>query len=348
MRLGPDEKLLSRSDVAVGWEVNIVRGRQTLATNVPVRGVVVDATSDRVIPQQISYLLPSSWSPRDPADAAQNKGQTSQLTALLRIAGVDYRVEIGWYKHVSWEETSGGIKVVAQDLMLLLDEDPFTWPSSPPQRATFFSELQRLAGDHLPVKLDSPDFKIGTSFQWGHSRTEAIRDLAAAYGMEYAVKPDGYLHAWKIRDARVTAATYTAKDLLLEGLKKSGPRRPNYFTAFGVDESDKEKGIRRWAATARAVGGLDPALYGIKREVSQVDSATSQRQVTQAANRLAAEAGIVVEERSLEVGFDPRLELGDVCGFIVDDADVFAGRVKAYSMGDADQTMRVDVEVLQW
>lgn len=222
MRAGPDVALLARDDVAIGFRIDVVLGglgRRVLALDVPATGLTFDATAERVVPEQISYTLPLDWVPTDPHDAAAGFGQRSHVWAIQEIDGQRFETEIGWFLHDNeWEETGHGVTVRAHGLMQILEENPLIWPSSPPKGATLLSELQRLATG-IPVRLDGvADTAIPTSLQWERSRPEAIRDLCEAQGLHFAVRPDGYLHVWPRRTARIVDATYTVEDLLLPHL----------------------------------------------------------------------------------------------------------------------------------
>ena len=211
MRPGPSDL---RGSVGVGARVSVMRGRDVLAVDVPAQDVVFEWTSERVVPGQMTYVASADWVPTDALSPLNNYGQRSRVVALLDVDGVPAEIELGWFLHTAWEEQDdGSVKVTALDLMQTLEENPMTWPSSPPSGATILSELRRLALP-LPVVLDSmEDQPIERTVTWGESRTEAIRDLCQARGLEYGVKPDGYLHVWERRDGRDPVAHYDARDL---------------------------------------------------------------------------------------------------------------------------------------
>ena len=161
MRPGPNDL---RGSVAVGARVEVVRGRDVLAVDVPVRDVVVDASSDRVVPLQLTYTAPRSMAPTHPLDVLNNFGQRTHLSMVLDVDGVPSTVEIGWFLHTAWKEQDDGVQVTAVDLMQTLVENPLTWPSSPPSGATVLSELRRLcamdSGTGLPVILESGNASV--------------------------------------------------------------------------------------------------------------------------------------------------------------------------------------------
>ena len=177
MRPGPSTRVLG-AGVAIGARVDIILGNRVIAASLDVADLQVDWTGDRVVPGQATYVLPHHMLPEQPHDPANNYGQRSHLVAVMDTIEGRHEVDLGWWQHETWAEETSGIKVTCLDLMQVLEKDPMAWPSSPPSGATVRSELQRLAGT-LPVVLDegAADSAMSTAIQWGHSRTEAIRDL---------------------------------------------------------------------------------------------------------------------------------------------------------------------------
>jgi hypothetical protein len=359
MRPGPSDL---RGSVGVGARVEVVRGREVLATDVPVQDVVVDATQDRVVPTQLTYTAPRDWVPEHELSPLSNFGQRSHVSMVLDVDGTPATVEIGWFLHTAWEEQDDGVQVTAVDLMQTLVDNPLDQPSSPPSGASLLGELRRMcageSGTGLPVVLDDPvDRSVPRTTQYGTNRAENVRDLCESYGLEYAVKPDGYLHVWARRDGRKPVAHYSAKDLgtpgtagvLLDAPRKSQDRRPNRWTVVGTQGSgdDEQVFVAKASATQPP---YDIAGYGIVRARYEMNQATSQAQVTAAAQTYMRNAMITSETRSLEIPADPRLELGDIISAQTDTGEMLTGRVTAYSLpvSEPDARMRVDVGVLKW
>lgn len=355
MRPGPVDL---RGSVGGGARVSVMRGREVLAVDVPVVDVVVDATQDRVVPIQVTYLAPSDWVPTDPLSPLSNFGQRSRVVSVLDVDGAPAEVELGWFLHTEWEEQDDGVQVTCVDLMQTLVENPLTWPSSPPSGATVLSELRRLcsmdSGTGLPVILESGNASVPRTTQYGTDRAENVRDLCDSYGLEYAVKPDGYLHAWAQRDGRDPVAHYSAVDLgtpgtsgvLLSAPRKSQDRRPNRWTVVGSGDGDAQ-----WSSTVSSTQApYEPSAYGIVTARYEMNQASSQSQVAKAAQTYQRDAVVTSETRSLEIPADPRLELGDVISAETDTGEMLVGRIVAYSLpvDDPSARMRVDVETLQW
>ena len=359
MRPGPGDL---RGSVGVGARVSVMRGRDVLATSVPVGDVVVDATADRVVPLQVTFMAPRDWVPEHPLSPLNNFGQRSHVSMVLDVDGVSSTVEIGWFLHTAWEEQDDGVRVTAVDLMQTLVDNPLDQPSSPPAGASILSELRRLcageSGTGLPVVLDDPvDRSVPRTTQYGTDRAENVRDLLESYGLEASVKPDGYLHVWSRRDGRKPVAHYSAKDLgtpgtagvLLDAPRKSQDRRPNLWTVVGTQGSGDDEQVYI-AKTSATQPPYDIAGYGIVRARYEMNMATSQAQVAQAAQTYQRNAMVTSEKRSLEIPADPRLELGDIISAQTDTGEMLTGRVTAYSLpvSAPDARMRTDIEVLQW
>lgn len=359
MRSGPSDL---RGSVGVGARVEVVRGREVLAVSVPVVDVVVDATQDRVVPTQLTFSAPRDWVPEHELSPLNNFGQRSHVSMVLDVDGTPTTVEIGWFLHTAWEEQDDGVRVTAVDLMQTLVDNPLDQPSSPPSGASLLGELRRMcageSGTGLPVVLDDPvDRSVPRTTQYGTDRAENVRDLCESYGLEYAVKPDGYLHVWRTRDGRSPVAHYSARDLgtpgtsgaLLDAPRKSQERRPNHWTVVGTQGSGDDEQVYI-AKTSATQPPYDVAGYGIVRARYEMNMATSQAQVSQAAQTYQRNAMVTSETRSLEIPADPRLELGDIISAQTDTGEMLTGRVAAYSLpvDDSSARMRVDIEVLLW
>lgn len=347
---GPGVDQLAKPS-SVGVRVSSVLAGQTLALDIPCADVVVDGTSNRTVPHQLQFDVPLSWMPTHDRSPLANKGQRLHVWSTLSVGGRPFSFDRGWFQIEHWEQSGDVVQVTALDLMRTLETDPMSWPSSPPRGATLKSELQRLAGG-MPVHFEATDKPISTATQWDRDRVKSIKDLCEAHGLEYGVKPDGYLHVWAHRTGGDKAATYAAKNLLLDASRASGERRPNRWLAVGSKtegSGDDAKEIR-WAYEAKADYPPYGSEYGIVREIMEISSAESPAQVTQAANRAFSDSLIVSEKRPLEIVLDPRVELGDVIGVVPDEGSPFVGRVEAFSMplSDPSARMRVDVGVLSW
>ena len=234
MRPGPSTRALA-GPVAVGARIDVHLGRTVVALDIPCEDVQIDWASDRVVPGKLTYTCPASLVPESPASALSNFGQRSHVVAILETRDGRDEVDLGWWQHQSWEEESSGkVKVECLDLLQVLEQDPMAWPSSPPSGATVLSEAQRLAGS-LPVVLDpgTPNPLVPVSTQWGHSRTEAIRDLCRPRGINWGVKADGCLHLWAQGSGSEPVARYSGRDMLIEAPRKSVERRPNRWVVVG-------------------------------------------------------------------------------------------------------------------
>lgn len=353
MRPGPSTEVL-KGVVAVGARIDVHLGRTVVALDVPCEDVQIDWASDRIVPGKLTYTCPSGWVPDSPAAALNNYGQRSHVLMVLETPTGRDSVDLGWWQHQTWEEdASGKVKVEALDLMQLLEQDPMAWPSSPPSGATVLTEAQRLAGA-LPVVLDpgTPNPLVSPSTQWGHSRSEAIRDLCVARGLNWAVKADGQLHLWKQTDAREPVARYTGRDLLVEAPRKSVDRRPNRWVSVGSpQQEDDKKPAVRWTGTALNTSWpYEPSMYGWVTDRREFNAASSAAAVRQAANTNMLTALSAASKRSLEIVPDPRLEVGDVIAVHTDADEIIVGKIVAYSLpvDKPGGLMRVDVEELAW
>lgn len=353
MRPGPSLEALA-GPVAVGARISVHLGGRVIAVDVPCEDVQIDWASDRVVPGKLTYTCPADWVPTSPHDALNNFGQRAHVVMVLETPAGRDEVDLGFWQHQSWEEdASGKIKVEALDLLQVLEQDPMAWPSSPPAGATVLTEAQRLAGT-LPVTLDpgTPNPLVSPSTQWGHSRTEAIRDLCVARGLNWAVKEDGCLHLWAQTDAGAPVARYTGRDLLIQAPRKSVDRRANRFVVTGSpQETDQSKPAVKWTGVATATSWpYEPTVYGWVTDRKEFQAAASAGAVRAAANTNLRNALAAASKRSVEIAADPRLEAGDVIAVHTDAGEVIVGKIVAYSLpvDKPGGQMRVDVEELAW
>ena len=239
------------------------------------------------------------------------------------------------------------MKVKAVDLLQLVEEDSVAWPSSPPKNQRLGDEVQRLVGTTLAVKYSGPNSLVDTGLQFKTDRLDNLTDLCAAYGLEYRMRPDGFLHVFPLSNEVV--ATYDAKDLLVDASRRSSERKPNRWLAVGSKSETKNKVTKetRWSFEAKATVEPYGPAYGVFRDRIAVQSATNQTMVTRAANNAMKAAIGVIGSRSFEIVPDPRLEIGDVAMFVTNHGSV-VGRTTATSLpvDDPQGLMRVDVEII--
>lgn len=358
MRPGPSTDALAGS-VVVGVRMESMLGREVLATSIPAWDVVLDETDDRVVPGELTFTVPLVCLPTHDRHPLANMGQRVHVTQVLTCDGVPSSVEIGWYKIDSWSEEDDGVKVTARDLLMVLDENPLTWPSSPPAGATVLSEARRMCAP-LPVVLDAGvvDRAVPRTTQWGTSRTENLRDLADSYGLAYRVEPDGYVHLRPAEAGGTPVAYYSAVDSgapgarpghLISAPRSSVDRRPNRWTVVGTQGSGDEE--QQFAATVENTAPpFDPDTYGWVTARYEMNMATSQSQVMQAAQTRMRNAAVVIEVRRLEIPADSRLQRRDVISARAASGEIVVGAIKAFSLpvSNHDDSMLVDVEVQRW
>ena len=350
MLSGPSSQTLTGS-LAIGCKISVWRGKTCLATSLPVWDVILDATTKRNVQRQLSFTTSADYTPTHPLDTVNNFGQRVHCWQVLeRPDGSRSEVDLGWFRIEDWEEDEDGgtVSVEAVDLLVLVEEDVAAWPSSPPRNQSLQAEVQRLVGSTLAVQYAGPKKTVDTTLQFQTDRLANLADLCLAYGLQYRMRPDGYLHVWPLDDRIV--ATYTAKDLLLSSPRQSAERKANRFLAVGSKtEGSGDKAVEtKWSFEAKATVAPYDSAYGVKRERLEVQAATNQSMVTAAANQ-AMKAGIsTLGFRALSIVADPRLELGDTCMFVPADSSdkPFRARVVAFSLQvDRPSSMRVDVEI---
>lgn len=361
MRVGPPSDVLAQA-VSMWPVVDIVRGGRVLAVDLPVEGVKLEATATRVVQSKLSFEAPLSMTPRGPLDPLNWFGQRAVVRVVTEtVDGRRFETPLGQYMIGNWSTGKDSVSVDAFDLTQMLEDDPMPWASSPAPWATFRSELQRLAGN-LPVVVEGvgPNVPVASSYQWGNSRTDAVRSLATAFGCDTRMGADGCLHVVKRRDASMYDAVYEAATLG-DGLPGNGllveadpappwkERQPNRWVVTGTVGGDTDG--QKFSATRERTGEpFDPDAYGWVTSLHNLSGASSQQAVEEAVDARMRGDVDALESRSIGIVPDPRIEIGDVVYVATEWGESFAGRVTAYSMSlsDVKSTMRVDLGILMW
>ncbi|WP_172121421.1 hypothetical protein [Actinomyces faecalis] len=333
----------------VGVRVDVLRGGVVIASDVPVSDVKAEWSTERTVQGVLTYKAPCQWAPREPLDALNVYGQRSLVTVVLRSpSGREWEVPLGVWLHTSWQVRDGSVEVIAKGLFQVLEEDPLAWPGSPAAGATLRSTLEGLASP-LPVVLDEgvEDRAVAAGTQWGRSRTEAIRDLAAAHGAAVRAGADGALHVYPVRGA--------AGGLICEPASLPGGLRGNgLLLSLSPAQASETRPPNRWRATSG--DGADGRLAERTRtdppfEPDAYGWVTDHREVGEGSVWAAVEpvalAPTALSSRTLTTVLDPRVELGDIVT-AYDGDETVTGRVRAVSMPlcDLDGGMRVDIDLL--
>ena len=342
MRPGPDEKLLTQG-VTVGVRVAIMRGSRVLATDVPAVNVQLDVSADSVVPEKLSYDAPLNWLPRAPLDPLNSFGQRSHVTVIQEVAGQRFETALGWFTHGSrenpgWTETDSSVQVTGFGLLQLAEDDPLPWPSSPPVGQLLSREFCRLS--NIPIILDGvADVIVPRTSQWGTSRTEAVRDLADSYGLDYRVEPDGYLHVFPTPDPYHQMPVAVYEGVVIDAPREGMPRRANRVVVTGSGEKEAQY----TSTSALNVSPYD-GDYGRVTERVELSGTSTARAVADAAAARQRMMLFSTQVRSVMMVPDPRIEIDDLITCIADSGEIITGRVIAYSWSQ-NQQMRVDVEV---
>lgn len=337
--------------LAVGARVSVHRGPTTLVEDLPVEDVTLDVTGRRNVRRQLTVTTTSDFVPDAPLDPVNNFGHRLHAWQVLQTpTGKQIGIDLGWFLIESWEEDpdAGAMTVEAGDLTRLIETDQAAWPSSPPKNQRLRAELQRLAGNQVPIILDwDQNPLVDATLQFQTDRLANLADLCASHGLDMGMKPDGYLHFWPYTNRVV--ATYSATDLITDAPRQSQDRKANRYLAVG-SKTETVKGKQketRWSSEAKLTAPPFDEAYGIVRERIEVQSATNQAMVTKAAGDAQARGAAVLGFRQFLIVADWRLEYGDVAMFIPPVGKPVKGRVIALTASVSDPgLMRVDVEII--
>ena len=197
------------------WEAHVssMRGREVLATRIPVLDGRVSIDGEGQVPERADLSFTPEYKPVSPFSPLAAYGQELFLTITVTIGGRSVDYEIGAFLIDSWEEqTDGTIKVTGVGLLQRVADDPAALPSSPVPGSTLRVEASRLAHP-VPVMLDHgvEDVSLPRGLAWGTDRLDALADLIASHGLRGAVRNDRQLHLMRT----VTGAAATISNIIV-------------------------------------------------------------------------------------------------------------------------------------
>lgn len=136
----------------------------------------------------------------------------SQLLMSFRCG--DEAVDLGWFAvaennpteqwrvvgpHLQWVSGGASIPVSADDLTLLVQDDPFIAPEAPPSSATVVSEVQRLLAGTCPVVFAPGVVDASVpSMIYKDDRLAVIQDLVMSINCRYRMTGSGSLEVYPI------------------------------------------------------------------------------------------------------------------------------------------------------
>ncbi len=335
------------SNAASTWvSVDVVRGREVLALDLPIIGGEYTATADREVQGELHLTLDAGYTPDSYNSPISVYGQTMHATYWIQTGQQTTATPLGLFRIQQWNVEGQRISVKAADVWQDLADDPFPYPTSPKRNATVLTEARRIAG-RVPVDLapglDRPVTGVET---WGVERGKALQELGDLYNIQWTTRPDGSLYGREAGLPVKVDTVYTGNDILLDVEKRGERSYFNQVTAWGRKNGD-EKQPAMVATVRNNTPPYDAARYGVRTRIVQVDNAQSYTQVLQVAQRELRDNGETRGTLSVEIVPDPRLELGDTIA-VGEGASRIVGRVGAFVLPfETGKPMRVDlVEVI--
>lgn len=185
--------------------VDVWRGDELLAEDVPVESGELVETLDGNVPEAVTLNVPArdprtgrSWVPAAPLDPLNSYGQRLHVTYLAgRPDGLgEVAIPLGWYLIDSWEADQWTVTVTGAGLLALVETDKLEQPTSPPAGATFQSEVRRLLNNTLPLRFADglpANRAVPRALAWQDERLGAIRELLDAWPADCYVSESGEL-----------------------------------------------------------------------------------------------------------------------------------------------------------
>lgn len=335
------------------------RDGSQLAEQVPVTEGTIGFDDTATIRRSLSISVPisvpggRSW---DPADDVPTRaplaayGQRLQVQhGMLLPDGSAELLNLGWYLITEWErdETRGVIKVSADDLSRLLEDDRFLQPVAPPTSARDAAVMA--VGQVLPLDLTGApaDVTIPDDILWEDSRADALDELCEAWPARWWCDDQGTLRItppYPPVDTPQISWTDGHQGTLVErGRAADRGTLANTAIVEGGTGDDTFRGV---AQRTGEPDGADTA-YGVVTVEDRNSAIGSAAAADRAAAALLAQQTAQSRAEDITVVPDPTVELGDQARVYTADGNAFLGRVVALDLPlTVDGPMRVTIAQL--
>lgn len=363
-------EVLESGSFDVQWIADVYYAGTRRLANVPI--TAPSFTDDRTAKVQGSGSCTVVWSsdiagsltPRAASDMLAPFGAEFSVAVLITAGTFTSRVQMGWYRidevpsAVDHLEQFGGrlipvgstVQLTLMDRMRKTQKDRFDVPSSPPQKDSVLTEVQRITG--FQIVREMPDGPIPGSFAYEEERLDPLYDLMALIDAEPYMRPDGSI-------GQRPLDWPTTTDVLTDG--EGG-------TVVSVGNSmSAEKVYNRVAVRSSASDGSDvqilgsaqitdgplravnpdgsPSPYGRVTYYYSSDFITTSEQANAyAAQLLPRVSSLRTREVPVVEVFNPLRQVGDVLEVRQDGRDTIVGRVKSLDRGEA-ATQQMTLEV---
>lgn len=336
------------------WEarVDVLRGVERIAENLPVLDLVVSADGKSQISHQVRASFPASLKPVDWQSPLAAYGQKLSISVQIRLGERFFSFPIGVFLIEEWAESSdGSIEVTAHSLECLLDKNPWALPSSPIPGATVFNEAKRIAAPlsvALPVAVASQVMPRGIA--WGDDRLDALSELGIRFGFKWRPSAAGGLEGVVVEGRFPDMSrTYSGSDLALSADAGGSHSTVNLVSARSKPRSEGD--IEKPPVVASAAYELEPYApdtYGTIHKIEDLESATSWGALQSTANRSLSDGLQLAKRRKVEIIADPTLKLWDPVTVFID-GETIVGRVVAFELPAlTGGVMRIDIEEAKW
>lgn len=241
------------------------------------------------------------------------------------------------------KDLGDGASVDADTLDQDIADDPWPYPSSPPEGASLLQEATRLAAP-LVVRLSEgvADARLAEGFAWSGARESALLELAAARSARWEMQADGSMLLVPLGSPTEPERTYQAHEVI-DAPRKRSRDQINKVTVVvkgteATEGTDEEPGMpevpERILTRMLPSEEYAPEVYGVIGSIVELEAGASGQEIADAADALLAGGGA---EREFTILPDPTLRAGMVVRLYVEHPapvgrEVVVGRVISHTL----------------
>lgn len=318
--------------------VTVLDGQGDPIQEIPISDGSVSATLGSQVTRNAEILVPPALSPKTETDLLFPNGNRLLIERGIDLGcgNIDLLPVFHGRIQTIWDTPDGPLRVKAIDLAGDVRDAGFVVPTNSIPTAPIQQEFQRLVKGALPTAVFGPSDGFSSLVgerTWDTDRAQALDDMANSVGAFWYTLPDGRFVIrrvpWTIPrspELRVTDNLRTTVCQTAQGVPAAD--LPYLWATSSTRERSREQVVNIVTVSAELVNGTAPLVFtaadsdptsitwiggnfGIKSKAIRTDVAQSGAQVQTMAETSLKRARAILDNWSLQVMPDPRLELGD-------------------------------------
>lgn len=238
----PTVVVLREGSFRYAVRVQVLRGGEILADDVPIISGVEEFDASSAVPERVTITVPRvvdgrDWAPVDAFSALAPYGQRLRVQLGVGMLGQQLEwFDRGEFLIIKTAADQERVTVDAAGLLYLINEARLVSPYQP--SGTFVSTVRGLLEPALTVIIDSalPDRAVPASINFDEDRLQALQELLDAWPAVAQMGADGALRVMVPRS--VTQSTFADWDLYDYVVPDQSDVRPTVITTTGDGDRD--------------------------------------------------------------------------------------------------------------